>query len=100
MERKLITELSTHLFWDVSIDGVDTTDNKSFLIKRVLEYGTWRDWKLILDFYGMDEIVSVAKKFRELDPRSLSFLANLSSTPVNQFWCYNTRQSAPPHLNF
>lgn len=100
MKEPFYNQLSPHLFWDVSKDDIDPVDNKPFIIKRVLEYGTWLDWQLTLDFYGLEDIVETAKKIRELDPRSLSFLSNLSSTALDQFQCYTTKQSTPKHAIF
>ncbi len=100
MEGNPVDQFSSHLFWDVSRQSIDCFHDKSFIIKRVLEYGTWNDWKISLAIYGLKEIVNTAREFRDLDPKSLSFLSNLTSTPLNQFRCYITRQSMPKHATF
>ncbi|MBA3985473.1 MAG: hypothetical protein H0X63_02615 [Flavobacteriales bacterium] len=92
--------LSPHLFWDVDRVNLDMEKNASFIIKRVLEYGLWNDWKIIQQNYGIANIAQTALKFRELEPKSLHFIAVLSGMPLNKFRCYTTIQSKNPHWNF
>ena len=96
----LISQLSPHLFWDVKPDQLDTDRSKAFIIKRVLEYGLLEDWLLLKKFYGLETITKATLGFRELDSRSLAFIAQLSGIPKEKFKCYNTRQLTHPHLNF
>ena len=96
----LIDELSAHLFWDVDKNKLHITENKKFIIQRVLEYGLMNDWRWIQKNYGLEEIVAVAVKIRDLDERTCSFISLLSKIPENQFLCSTTRQSAPRHWNF
>jgi hypothetical protein len=95
-----ISQLSAHLFWDVKPDLLDPDRNKTFIIKRVLEYGLWEDWLLLKKFYGLETITNETQGFRELDPRSLAFIAQLSGVPKEKFKCYTTEQLTPPHWNF
>jgi hypothetical protein len=92
--------LSTHLFWDVERGNLDMEKNASFIIKRVLEYGLWSDWKIIQQYFGIPVIAQSVLKFRELEPKSLHFIATLSGIPLNNFKCYTTIQSKNPHWNF
>lgn len=96
----LISTLSPHLFWDVDINDVDADKNKAFIIKRVLEYGFLKDWQSISEFYGKDIIVESATKFRELEPKALSFIIHYSGLPKENFRCYTTTQSKIKHWNF
>jgi hypothetical protein len=98
--RSLIDDFSSHLFWDVDINKLHITENKKFIIQRVLEYGLINDWIWIKKTYGLKEIASVAVKIRDLDERTCSFISLLSKIPENQFSCYSTRQSMPRHWNF
>lgn len=93
-------KLSPHLFWDVDRSSLEMKKNTSFIIKRVLEYGLWNDWKIIQQYYGIAKIAQAAIKFRELEPKSLHFIATLSEIPLNKFRCYTTAQSKNPHWNF
>ena len=99
-KQECIQGFSNYIFWDVDRASIDLTRNAPFVIQRVLEYGQITDWKLILEYYGLDRIVSISKKLRSLDPKALSFICTVSKTPIEQFRCYNTRQSNPQHCIF
>lgn len=92
--------LSKHLFWDVKDENLDADGNKAFIIKRVLEYGNKKDWQFIVNLYGLEEIAKEVKRFKDLDPKSLSFVSVMTDTPLQEFRCYTTRQSHPEHWNF
>lgn len=97
---KLIEILSGHLFWDVDRSTVDTNKNSSFIIKKVLQYGTFKDWLILREFYGLDKIIDAAKKIRDLDKKTASFLSLIADIPKNSFVCYTIKQSTPKHWNF
>lgn len=98
--NSLVNNLSPHLFWDVDIEFFKASDHKSFMIKRVLEYGLWADWLLIKKYYGLDEITRQSQTFPDLDPKAFAFISQLSGVPKKKFRCYNTRRLMPPHWNF
>lgn len=102
MPKKEITikDFSPHLFWDTKVNSINLIRDKGFIIKRVLEYGFWRDWLLLKDYYGKREIGQTAKDFRELDPKSLTFISVKSQIPLEEFKCYTTKQLQPKHWNF
>ncbi len=95
-----IQQFSKHLFWDVNRTKLDVEKHKSYIIKQVLEYGLLKDWRLIQNYYGIEQLAEVAKSFRELDKKALSFIAFLSKTPLKEFRCYTYQQSTPQHWNF
>ncbi len=95
-----ISQLSEHLFWDVDKDMLDAENNKRLIIQRVLDYGLMNDWQIIKDYYGIDVISQTATTLKELDPRSLSFISQVSKIPIENFSCYTTIQSQPRHWNF
>ena len=99
-QDKYITQFSTYLFWDVKREDLDMEKHSRYLIKRVLEYGMLLDWKMVLQYYGLDRIVELAKTFRDLEPRALAYLCAISRTPKEQFRCYTYQQSNPQHWNF
>ncbi|MEO6134443.1 MAG: hypothetical protein ABIP35_04785 [Ginsengibacter sp.] len=79
---------------------MDSELNKSFIIKRVLEYGLWNDWLLIKQEYGIQTITNETKTFRELDPKALAFISSISDVPKENFRCYTTKQLTGQHWNF
>ena len=98
--KECIQGFSVNLFWDVDRDSIDLIQHAPYVVRRVLEYGQFEDWKLLLDYYGLEKVVSITKNLRSLEPRALAFISTVSRTPQEQFRCYNTRQLNPEHCNF
>ncbi|MDR2815670.1 MAG: hypothetical protein LBB62_03080 [Proteiniphilum sp.] len=84
---------SPALFWDINTGELDMEQHKDFIVNRVLDYGQWDDWKMILDYYGLEQIASIAQNLRSLFPKSLAFISTVSRIPENQFRCYELLQS-------
>lgn len=92
-----IADFSPHLFWDVDKENLEMEKSKKFIIPRVLEYGIINDWKIIQQYYGINEIVEIAKNVRTLDNRAWMFIASLANISPESFRCYTTKQSMPRH---
>ena len=92
-KKNHITEFSPNLFWDVTVEDLDMEQHKAFIINRVLDYGKWEDWKIILNHYGLNQIASIARNLRSLFPKSLAFISTVSHIPEDQFRCYKHLQS-------
>lgn len=92
--------LSKRLFWDTNPEQVDMIEHKSFIVSRVLEYGTFKDWKFIFEYYGLQDIAQTATTIRTLDKKALAFIATLSGKAKEEFRCYTNQQSVNQHLNF
>ncbi len=95
-----ISELSDHLFWDVDRYALDVNKNFSFILQRVLSYGLLRDWDLLYKTFGLTKITEETKKIRNLDDKSLHFIAQISGSKLSEFKCYTTRQSMSKHWKF
>jgi hypothetical protein len=91
---------STNLFWDADPAELDMEQHAAYVVGRVLDYGTWEDWKLICQYYGMDKIKTIALNLRSMERKSLSFIATVTNTPENQFRCYTLLQSKNLHWYF
>jgi len=98
--KKILELFSKHLFWDIDIKNIDIQKHKKFIIKKVLQYGTYNDWKIIRELYGQDTIITISKTIRDLDNKTISFLSVISDTPKSEFICYTTKQSTQQHWNF
>lgn len=96
----IVETLSKHLFWDVDTLQLNSKEHSSFIIKKVLLYGLFSDWKEVYNYYGIDKIIDVAKKMRELDKKTASFLSAISGIQKTEFLCYTTKQSMQKHWNF
>ena len=67
---EIITSFSRNLFWDVDPSTINLESNSRYIIQRVLEYGRYSDWKLILSHYGIKVISDTATTLRSLDPKA------------------------------
>ena len=84
---------SEYLFWDVRKDTIDLDANEAYVIQRVLEFGQINDWRQLVSTYGLERIVRVAQRLRTLDPKALSFISCISSTPKKTFRCFTSKPS-------
>jgi hypothetical protein len=96
----MISQFSKYLFWDTDPAGLDMEKHKKYIVERVLDYGSWGDWLLIRDYYGLDRLKEIALGLRSLERKSLSFIATMTHTPENQFRCYEMLQSKNLHWYF
>ena len=97
---EIITSFSKNLFWDVDPSTINLESNSRYIIQRVLEYGRYSDWKLILSHYGIKVISDTATTLRSLDPKAVSFISAITNIPKEQFRCYTLRQLNQRHWNF
>lgn len=96
----IIDQFSSHLFWDTDRSKLDWDKHKAYIVERVLEYGLLSDWRLLRQCLSIAEIAAVAKGLRQLDPKTLAFISTISNIPKEEFRCYTTTQSIPPHWHF
>lgn len=95
-----IKKLSPVLFWDIDKSQADMDKYPSFFVQRVLEYGNWNDWKLLLSYYGKDQIVEICKRLRSLDSICLSYICAISKTKKEEYRCYRMKQSSQEHWTY
>ena len=85
-----MTRLSEHLFWDVDRSAVDPERHAPWLVKRVLEYGRWRDWQTVASHYGKPRLAGIVTNLRALDPRARAFCQAWLALPADAFRCSTT----------
>ncbi len=93
-------DLSEHLFWDVDKTKLTFDNNIKLVIKRVLDYGLINDWKIIMNYYGINQIAKTAKGIRDLSKKSASFIINLTDSKKEEFACYSQRHLMNKHWDF
>jgi hypothetical protein len=98
--RDIFDSFSDFLFWDVDRTQLDSGKNSRFVVKRVLEYGLFDDWQLLVQLYGLKRLTNEAKQIRNLDRKSMFFVAAIADVKPEEFRCYTTNQSIPQHWNF
>ncbi len=92
--------LPNYLFWDIDLNSLDFSKNARFIIQRVIQKGSLKEWGIIKDFYGLDFIKNEILLIRDLDPKTLIFFSTYFSLNKNNFRCFTTQQSTPKHFNY
>ena len=95
-----IDKFSKYLFWDVDVSALSVEKNQKYIVKRVLEYGQFPDWQLLITYLSIAEIASICLTIRDLDSKAVSFISTLSKLPRTEFLCYSSQQSTGQHWNF
>jgi hypothetical protein len=99
-KREIVLGLSKTLFWDVDPYSVDAEKHAEFIVDRVLQMGTWNEFKTILKYYGEKKIIKYATQLRYMDKIVLEFCVNYFNVPKDQFRCFSQRQLHPTHWNY
>ena len=68
-----LSKLSSSLFWDVDRESVDWVRHKVWILRRVLERGTWTDWLLTSGALSDEEIEACVAE-SDLQPRERAFV--------------------------
>jgi hypothetical protein len=91
-----MNSLSSHLFWDVDRHQIDPVTHASWLTQRVLEYGRWTDWQILVSEYGKTRLAELVTDLRTISPKSLAFCCTWFQLPKSAFRCYTSMQSPNP----
>ncbi len=74
-EREYKQSFSDYLFRDVDKSSIGLEVNAPYVVRRVLEFGQFSDWNLLVQRYGIPRIGSIAQNLRTLEPKALSFIS-------------------------
>ena len=88
--------LSSHLFWDVDRNQIHPVTHASWLTQRVLEYGRWSDWQILVSEYGKPRLAELVIDLRSLSPKTLAFCCACFQLPKSAFRCSTLTQSRNP----
>lgn len=72
-KNALSLEISPHLLWEYDLSTFDYDRSKSVVIERVIERGNLKDWQEIKRYYGVTEILKVAKSSKQLSKKDKDF---------------------------
>lgn len=86
-----ISDLSSHLFWDVDALKLNWSKDDTFIVQRVLEYGLDKDWQILRMVYEKDKIALITQSLTYLSPKALSFISTFLNVNVKLFKCYTKR---------
>ncbi len=87
---KLIPERTKRLFWDVRKDDVDIDRHRSYIIRRIMDFGNMDDVKWMLETYSQDQIVEVVRRSKGLSRKSARFWSAYYDIPPEGIACLKT----------
>jgi len=82
------------VLWDVDLEQFDLERHAPFLVRRVLERGTWDEWLRLRELLGLPRIESIVRALPRLDPRALAFCSAVFRRPREDFACFHAASSA------
>jgi hypothetical protein len=83
------------LFWDIDFDILDMEKHASFITERVLNRGSFDDFKAIVGYYGKDRLKEITLNVRYLDKKTLSFCALFFHRADRKFQMLQTKTVEP-----
>ncbi len=75
---------SSFLFWDYSIEKIDTELHKNFIIERFISRGLLEDFYYLQQLYSKEEIIEALKKSKVLDPKTVYFCSHFYNIPITE----------------
>ena len=68
-----IPAIRKHLLWEYDWESFDFSRLATVVIERVIERGNPFEWQEIVNFYGVEKIISIAEKSTRLDLKHKNF---------------------------
>ena len=85
-------KLTPSLFWDTDPTALDPEKNKSYIIPRVMDYGTLDDVRSLYSYYGLDCIIKVLLEVPCLDKKTISYFAWKYHIPQDRFRAFRRQK--------
>ena len=92
-DTEFVSQLSSHLFWDVDRLALNSEDHASFLICRIMERGSSEDVRLAWRYYGEDRVRDVLLQAPALSRKTINFFANQFRLSCDAFRAYQRGQN-------
>lgn len=73
VSQKPVPQIRKHLLWEYDFDNFDYLLSKKIVIERIIERGNLKEWKEMLQFYGKDTVLEVARNSKQLDRKEKNF---------------------------
>lgn len=86
---EFIPERIRRLFWDADPKSVNKRIHRSYIIRRIMDYGNMEDVKWMLRTYSTEEIIHVLKEGRGLSAKSACFWSAYFDVPKEEIACLN-----------
>ena len=71
--KQKVPAIRPHLLWEYDWDTIDFSRLATVVIERVIERGNPAEWQEIVNFYGLEQILSTAEKSTRLDLKHKNF---------------------------
>jgi hypothetical protein len=88
-------DLSSQAFWDVDMGKIDYEKNARFVVEKVIDRGTLKDFKNLREFYGDERMKREVINARWLGDREINFCCVIFGLNPKDFKCYIKKQSNP-----
>jgi hypothetical protein len=96
----LLDQLNKTYFWDVNPATLQAESSGKLIIERVMNLGNRFEIKLILEYYGLEEVKNTLVNLNYIDPKTLNFISLLLRIPKAKFKCYTRKQLTSRHWSF
>ncbi len=93
----IIKKLNKQYFWDVDLSGLGAPSAKRIIIERVFTMGDVDDMKMVISFYGKDDVIEVLRAIPYMDIKSFNFILKLFNKSAEEFKCYRQKRLKPQH---
>lgn len=95
-----LASLPDSIFWDIDPKTLDYEKHARFIIQRVIQKGSLKDWATIKSYYGLEFIKGEILLMRHLDPKTLNFFSTYFGIDKENFRCYIMQESVPEHYKY
>ena len=83
-------------FWDVSFEKIDLDRSRTYVLKRVLEYGDEKAVQWMWDHYKRSEVTDALCRFRGYSRKTANFWALILNLPRRKVLCLQKRYLRTP----
>jgi hypothetical protein len=99
-KQNLVEVLKPQYFWDVDPLKLDGSVNKRLIIERIFTLGSLNEIKTVVQYYGLNQTISILRKITWLDPKTLNFISKIYNIPKRNFKCHTRKSLMPQHWTF
>jgi hypothetical protein len=91
-QKKINPKFTKTAFWDVDIKKIDYQKHRLFVMEKVLNYGLWEDFIILIKFYGKKNIKKEIVNASYLNKDVMSFVCLIFNLRPEDFKCYSKIQ--------
>ena len=81
--EKMLSQFKS-LFWDTDIEALDMTDNRQYIISRLLSMGGMPGYLWVTRYYSEEDIVEAIIHRRDMHPIMRNFMAEKYRIPKDK----------------